>query len=248
MARLCAIVSKPLVCSRRFRNERLHIRDRRPASLGADVFVEQRGMDQEKATSRLGIITFAAAVIGMGMGGWLADRWARTQPRALFLVAGISMLLSIPFVLLGLLAKNPQWIFTGIFFAEMFMFVNTGPCNAIISNVVAPNSRSLAYAAAVFAIHFLGDVWSPSLMGFVSDRFARPEALTGSIGRLLLSFSASPTLGPELGAKPQNLLAGLLLTVPALAASGIILLIGSRHLLADSNAMLARLKHGEATE
>ena len=207
-----------------------------------------RGIDQEKATQQLGVVSFAAAIVGMGLGGWLADRWTKTQPRALFLVPGISMLTSIPFVLLGLLAKNPFWIFTGIFLAEMFMFVNTGPCNAIISNVVAPNSRALAYAAAVFGIHFLGDVWSPSLMGYVSDSFARPEALTGSVGRFLLSLGASPTIGIEAGAKPQNLLAGLLLAVPAIAVSGIVFLSGSRYLPGDSNAMIARLKQGETND
>lgn len=201
-----------------------------------------RGMDQETASQRLGLITFAAAVVGMGLGGWAADSWAKSNPKALFLVPGISMLASIPFVLIGLLSKTPSWIFAGIFFAETFMFVNTGPCNAIISNVVAPNFRALAYATAVFAIHFLGDVWSPSLMGYVSDAFARPEALTEPVGRFLTALGALPTIGPEANARPQNLLAGLLPTVPALAVSACFLLTGARRLPADSQAMLDRFR------
>ena len=31
------------------------------------------------------------------------------------------------------------------------MFINTGPCNAVIANVVAPNMRAAAFAVAVFA-------------------------------------------------------------------------------------------------
>ena len=42
------------------------------------------------------------------------------------------------------------------------MFMNTGPCNAVIANVVAPNMRAAAFAIAVLGIHFLGDIWSPS--------------------------------------------------------------------------------------
>ena len=37
----------------------------------------------------------------MSVGGWLADRLARTNPRALFIVPGLAMLASIPFVAAG---------------------------------------------------------------------------------------------------------------------------------------------------
>ena len=43
-------------------------------------------------------------------------------------------------------------IFAAIFLAETLMFVNTGPCNAIIANVVQPNLRAAAYAISIFAV------------------------------------------------------------------------------------------------
>ena len=110
----------------------------------------------------------------MSVGGWLADRLARTNPRALFVVPGLAMLASIPFVLLALFAAVEPWVFAGIFLAETLMFMNTGPCNAVIANVVAPNMRAAAFAVAVLAIHFLGDIWSPFLMGEVADLFGDP--------------------------------------------------------------------------
>ena len=121
-------------------------------------------------------------------------------------------------------------IFAAIFLAETLMFVNTGPCNAIIANVVQPNVRAAAYSIAIFAVHFLGDIWSPSLIGKVSDSFGDPAMMSGTIGQALTFLGAMPT--QIAGSRPENIVAGLLLVVPALLISGMILLVGARYLLA----------------
>ena len=65
-----------------------------------------RAFDQERASMFLAGVTFAAAVIGMMTGGWVADQLARTRPQALFLVPGVAMLASIPFVIMALMSKR----------------------------------------------------------------------------------------------------------------------------------------------
>ena len=50
-----------------------------------------------------------------------------------------------------------------------FMFVNVGPCMTIVANVVTPNMRASALAIATLLMHLLGDIWSPSLIGWVAD-------------------------------------------------------------------------------
>jgi MFS family permease len=150
------------------------------------------------------------------------------------------MLASIPFILIGLYSTSLPWIYGGIFMAETLMFINTGPCNAIIANVIAPNMRAAAYAAAVFAIHFLGDIWSPTLMGWVADTFGQKDAMMTVFGQALAAIGAVPTERP--GSNPENLLAGMLVVVPAVAISGIVLLVGARHLPREMALMLARLK------
>jgi len=199
-----------------------------------------RGLDQERSTWMLGLTTLLAAITGMSLGGWVADRWSQTNPRALFIVPGVAMIASIPFILVGMFAKTPLWIFSGIFLAEMLMFVNTGPCNAVIANVVVPNMRAAAYAVAIFAIHFLGDIWSPTLMGWVADTFGQKDSMSTIFGQALEAIGAVPTQianGP-----PENLLAGLLIVVPAVAISGIVLLSGARHLPREMALMSAKLR------
>ena len=108
-----------------------------------------------------------AAIVGMTAGGWLADRLARTNPRALFLVPGRGDARA--------RSRSSCWrcsrprragdLRRRSSLAEALMFINTGPCNAMIANVVLPNIRAAAFAVAIFAVHFLGDIWSPPLIG-----------------------------------------------------------------------------------
>ncbi len=164
------------------------------------------------------MVTLGAAVLGMSAGGWISDRMAKSNPQALFLVPGVAMIASIPFVLLALYTSSGPAIFVAIFLAETLMFVNTGPCNAIIANVVQPNLRAAAYAVALFAVHFLGDIWSPSLIGKVSDSFGDPETMAGTLGKTLSAIGAVPT--QVAGQPPENIVAGLLVVVPALLHFG----------------------------
>src|SRR4029077_7402627 len=140
---------------------------------------------QARAGTILGVVTLVAAVVGMSAGGSISDRLAKSRPQALFLVPGVAMIGSISFVLLALFSHSEVAIFAAILLAETLMFVNTGPCNAIIANVVQPNLRAAAYSVAIFAVHFLGDIWSPSLIGKVSDSFGEPYMMTGAPGRAL---------------------------------------------------------------
>ncbi len=199
-----------------------------------------RAFEQERAAMFLAGTTFAAAVVGMMTGGWVADKLAKTRPQALFLVPGVSMLASIPFVIIALMSKNEPVIFVSIFAAETLMFVNTGPCMAIIANVVQPNLRGAALAISYAAVHFLGDIWSPWLIGKAADMFGDPETMNSSIGRALTSIGAVPT--QVAGHRPENLVAGLLILIPALLLSGIVFLAGARHLPREMALMRAKLK------
>ncbi len=199
-----------------------------------------RAIPLDRATLILGAITVVAAVLGMLTGGWVCDRLAPTHPRALFVVPGVAMLAAVPFVLLGLLARQAALIYVGIFFAELLMFVNTAPCNTIIANVIPPNMRATANAIALAGVHLLGDLWSPPLIGWVAHYFGRTDAMSTSFGQALAALGAVP-MKPE-GQPPENVVAGLLVVVPAILLSGVVFLTGARHLPREMALMLARLK------
>ena len=199
-----------------------------------------KGFPSGEAALAVGVTGGIAAVVGMSLGGWLADRLSRVTPRALFLVPGTAMLLSVPFVLIGLFSASKPVILGAIFLAEMLMFMTTGPGNAVIANVVAPNLRGVAYAVSIFMIHVLGDLWSPWLMGLTSDYLGHPEVMASWIGDLLRKIGAEPVEQDD--GSYRNLTAGMLVVVPAILLGGTVLLAGARHLPREMALMLAKFR------
>jgi MFS family permease len=193
-----------------------------------------------RVSSWLGVTVPAAMVLGMVIGGWLADRYVRIAPRALFLVPGAAMLVSIPFLLLAIYGRSEGTIYLGVFTAIALMFTNAGPCYAIIGNVVMPNMRAVACAVAIAATHLLGDIWSPSLMGWVAETFGQADSMATPFGQALAAIGALPRA--EAGHDPENLVAALLTAVPALLIAGVVFLAGAWHLPREMALMLAKLK------
>ncbi len=132
-------------------------------------FYRIRGIELEKAATYFGAATLAAGIVGTFFGGWLADRLQRRYKSAYFMVSGVGMVLSVPCAFVALYAKTPLVYWIAVFWAEFFLFVNTGPANAILINVVMPKMRVTAFAINIFLIHALGDVLSPGIVGWVSD-------------------------------------------------------------------------------
>ncbi len=120
------------------------------------------------------------------------------------------------------------------------MFFNMAPCYTIIASVVMPNMRGVACAVVLAAVHLLGDIWSPSLMGWMIETFGQADSMFTGFGQALAAIGAVPVALP--GRDPENVTAGMLLVVPALLISGIVLLAGSRHLPREMTLMLAKLK------
>jgi hypothetical protein len=96
------------------------------------------------------------------------------------------MLAALPFMVLAIYASGKIMI-PGILLATFFLLLNTGPLNAAIINSVAGPIRSTAIALNLFVIHILGDVTSPPLMGYISDRASLQTAFIPAMVATLLS-------------------------------------------------------------
>lgn len=135
-----------------------------------------RGMPHEKATETFGIIAVITGFVGTFSGGWLGDRLLTKTKQSYLWVSGISTLLAAPFAYVGL--TNPKYAvyMPAIAIAEVFIFMSTGPINSAIVNVVAPAERATAVGLSIFVMHLFGDVPSPPLIGWLSDRSSLEHA------------------------------------------------------------------------
>jgi MFS family permease len=186
-------------------------------------------MSLADANLGLGGIVIVSGLVGTPLGAWLGDRLARKYKGAYFWMSGLTMLAATPFILAALLAAlfaaPPMVVFGCILIGLTLALLNYGPSNAIIINVTVPKIRAAAFALNILIIHMLGDIPSPYAMGAVSD---------------LMRVDGSPD------AQKVGLFWGLLITIPAMAASGVFFCLGARHLEADQEAVLNELRSHEA--
>jgi sugar phosphate permease len=142
-----------------------------------DFLEKSRGLSVKEATVEFGASFAVTGLLGTLLGGWLADRLLKRTEQAYLWVCGVSMFIAVPFLFLALVAASPGVYLTAMVFGEILVFLPTGPVNSAVINAVAPQDRAKAMAACILAIHLLGDVPSPPLVGFISDLASLEKAL-----------------------------------------------------------------------
>ena len=145
-----------------------------------------RKQSPELATPIFGGITVVAGLLSTLLGGFLADRLQKRFSGSYFLVSGVGMLLAFPLCIAMLYTPFPlAWVF--MFGSVFFVFLNTGPSNAALANVVAPRVRATAFALNILIIHLLGDALSPPLLGAVAGHYDMTMAFLVVSAAMLIS-------------------------------------------------------------
>jgi MFS transporter, Spinster family, sphingosine-1-phosphate transporter len=146
-------------------------------------FVRTRQLPLATATTTFGGLLVLAGFFGTIAGGRFGDRMAARNADGHFLLSAITLIASLPFTLLAILHPSPAIFWPAMFATLFLLFVNTGPLNAAMANVLPPELRGRGFAVNVVAIHLLGDAISPPLIGAASDRVGLqiPVLITGAI-------------------------------------------------------------------
>ena len=144
------------------------------------------GLSVAKASFMVGAITAADGIAGTIVGGWFAQRWLRTDHRALYLVSFWSVALTLPFGMLLCFGPRSTTV-PALLLAEFFLFLNTGPLNAAIVNSVNAPVRATAISINLFIIHFFGDTFSPQIIGAISDHSTLSIGLGSTLIFLVIS-------------------------------------------------------------
>jgi MFS family permease len=142
------------------------------------AFLErERGVARLDATVQFGAIVVVTGFVGTFFGGWLGDRLLPRFKESYLWVSGAATLAAVPFAWIAFTARDRGVYTAAIVVAEILVFISTGPVNSAIVNVVAPERRATAVALSILAIHLLGDVPSPPLIGAISDTSSLEHAM-----------------------------------------------------------------------
>jgi len=146
-------------------------------------FVRVRGIPLATAASTFGLLLVVAGFLGTLLGGRLGDAFARRAPGAHFLVSGWTLVASLVFTVPAVLAPSPAVFWPAMFMTLLMLFVNVGPLNAAMANVLPADLRARGFAATTMVMHLFGDAASPWLIGVASDAvgLTAPVLVAGSM-------------------------------------------------------------------
>jgi MFS family permease len=141
------------------------------------AFLERvRGMSHSQATVTFGAITLGTGFVGTFIGGWLGDRFLRRSKQSYLWVSGVATLVAAPVTYVAVSSPHKSIYLPAIIVAEVLIFMCTGPVNSAIVSEVNPAERATAMGLAVFVMHLVGDIPSPPLIGYLSDRTTLEQA------------------------------------------------------------------------
>ena len=148
--------------------------------------VRLRGYSLEAANYAFGIIVVFDGVVASLLGGWLGDRLLRRTKAAYYLVSAASMALGVPVMVVALFTRGKAML-PAIAIAAFFLLLNTSPLNAAVINSVGAHIRATAIAVEIFFIHILGDAFSPTMMGYMADRWSLQAAFILPVIAMVIS-------------------------------------------------------------
>ena len=146
----------------------------------------ERHYSLKAANDILGITVVVDGILAALVGGWLGDYLLRRWKSSYYLVSAVGMALGVPFMIVGLFSSGRLMV-PAIGVAAFFLLLNTSPLNAALINSVGAHIRATAIAVNIFIIHILGDVPSPTMMGWVADHRSLQAAFILPVIAMMIS-------------------------------------------------------------
>ena len=128
-------------------------------------------LDTAQAGTQFGILVIVAGAIGTYTGGKLAAKLLTHTKDAYYKLTASCFVAVLPFCWGALYATHSMVILTCIGLAMVLLFMPTGAIAAALVATTQQNIRSMAFALNIFIIHLLGDAFSPTVVGWMSDQW-----------------------------------------------------------------------------
>lgn len=136
-----------------------------------------------------GTLVLVGGLIGIFMGGVIADRLGAKNKSAYALVPAVAFTLTVPLFAAGMLSTNLAVSFAVFLLPTGLALVWLGPVTSAFQHLVPPNMRATASAIFLFINSLIGIGLGQSAIGFISDAYnarfgdeaLRYSILTGTI-------------------------------------------------------------------
>lgn len=141
-------------------------------ALWAPTFLHRvHHMEVAAASTFFGGALVLTGLVATLAGGLAATAWQRRTGNGYAWVLALSALAAGPTAFAAFMIPDLGLAKVALAAAMFFLFLTTGPVNTLILETVPVTMRATAMAGSIFAIHMFGDLWSPRIVGHLSDRW-----------------------------------------------------------------------------
>ncbi|MGE8499120.1 MAG: spinster family MFS transporter [Pseudomonas sp.] len=190
----------------------------------------------EQAAMATGLIVGVTGLVGLTLGGWLADRIHQRWAAGRLLFAAFSMLVATLCTAYALFSGRIEIaVFVAVFSIGWLFSYNFYTCvYTAIQDVIEPRLRATAMALFFAGLYLLGGGLGPIGVGLLSDHFAQSAMLASGATEMTEAFKA------------VGLHDAMYLIPVALFMTMLALVMASRCFVADATRMLAGMEQAAA--
>ena len=183
-------------------------------------FIRVHGLGIAETATYFGLVIGVASAVGTFMGGSIADRFARKDPRIYVWLPAAGVLLAFPFYVVAMLSNNPYVAIAILVIPGFLTSLWMGPVFGTVQNIAPMRARALASALLLFALNIVGLGLGPLMVGVMSDllsgaypedslRYAIIIATTAFVWSAVHFFLAGRAIRADLGAAQSQSAAGM---------------------------------------
>ena len=142
-----------------------------------------------------GIINGTAYALGVWLGGYIADRWGKTNKKAYALLPAIALIIGVPAFYVSLQVQD-LWLSVGLMALLLFTSGSyLGPSFAMAQTLAPLNVRAMSTALFFFVLNIIALGGGPTLTGIISQALVpslgETEALRQSLLYLVVPYALS---------------------------------------------------------
>ncbi len=148
------------------------------------LFQRSHGLSAGETGVLLGVVLGIAGVLGTWLGGYLADRYGKTNKRHMLTAPAIGMAVAAPILFCGYAVTEWHIAVALLFIPTVLNTAYYGPTFACAHGLVQPEARAMASAVTLFLQNLIGLGLGPLLFGMASEEL-KPVVGTESVRYVL---------------------------------------------------------------
>ena len=138
---------------------------------GPTFLHEVHKMKLDDADFFFGAALAASGLVATLVGGFAATRWQKRTGYGYAAVLALSALAAAPLSFAAFATHDPFQSKVFLVATMLMLFLSVGPVNTLIIETVPVRMRATSMAASIFCIHMFGDLWSPKILGRITDQW-----------------------------------------------------------------------------